>query len=520
MDTQVGEDQRVLSAAAMAKAGDHAAAARLLDQVLADRPGDARALQARGNAMFYLGRYEEAQRDFSAAASAAPGHHGLKNDLAVVLRKLGRNQEALQHYDAAIALRPDTAAYWCNRASLLIDLGRPTEALESADRAIVLQPGRSRAELSRGNALRDLMRNEDSLAAHTRALQLDPDSVDAMFGIAVALSRLGRYDEAIRTYDRILVRQPQYRQAHVNRSIDLLLTGRLPEGFRAHEWRYKAWLWPEQRWRGDMPIKGRSILLYCDDGLGDTIHFGRYATLLAQRGARVVLSPQAPLTDLMSTLDPRIRVLNLDLRRRTLKLDYHCPLLSLPLEFGTSLETIPATVPYLKAEPQRVEQWAARIGRHGFKIGVCWQGSTNKYDIGRSFDVSHFAGLAALPGVRLISLHKGAGESQLSKLPPGMRIEVLGEDFDSGPQAFLDTAAVMMNCDLVISSDTAVAHLAGALGVETWVALKRVPAWRWLLDRTDCPWYPTMTLFRQREDDDWRGVFEAIETALRERLSR
>jgi hypothetical protein len=188
----------------------------------------------------------------------------------------------------------------------------------------------------------------------------------------------------------------------------------------------------------------------------------------------------------------------------------------LPLAFNTTLETIPRHGPYLTAEESLVAKWRARIGWEGFRIGICWQGSRNKIDIGRSFPLSLFEGIAGIAHVRLISLHRGEGEEQVGALPAGMSVETLGDDFDSGPDSFLDTAAVMKCCDLVITSDTAVAHLAGALGVRTWVALKYVPDWRWMLDREDSPWYPTMRLFRQASDGDWRGVFDAIEQALRD----
>jgi hypothetical protein len=189
-------------------------------------------------------------------------------------------------------------------------------------------------------------------------------------------------------------------------------------------------------------------------------------------------------------------------------------LLSLPLAFRTELATIPDRVPYLATEGDRVERWSQVIGHDEFRIGVCWQGSTTKADVGRSFPIARFGGVARLPGVRLISLHKGAGEDQLASLPEGMTVETLGADFDAGPDAFLDTAAAMQCCDLVITSDTAIAHLAGALARPVWVALKRVPDWRWMLDRIDSPWYPTMRLFRQQTAGDWPGVFAEIEREL------
>jgi hypothetical protein len=193
--------------------------------------------------------------------------------------------------------------------------------------------------------------------------------------------------------------------------------------------------------------------------------------------------------------------------------------MSLPLAFKTKLETIPNDVPYLFAEDERVSKWKEKIGTHGFKIGINWQGSKSKIDLGRSFDLNLFNNISLQQNIRLLSLHKGEGEDQLRLIPENMKVEFLGNDFDAGEQAFLDTAAVMKCCDLIITSDTAIAHLAGALTVPTWIALKHIPDWRWMLDRSDSPWYPTTRLFRQKKIGDWDGVFEYIRLALLEILS-
>jgi hypothetical protein len=232
------------------------------------------------------------------------------------------------------------------------------------------------------------------------------------------------------------------------------------------------------------------------------------------RGAKVVLAAPVSLHALLRTLGPGIELLPRDAQPASF--DYHCALLSLPLAFGTTTETIPAEIAYLGAEPARVTSWKSRLGGEGFKVGVCWQGSTQAYaaPMQRSFPLAELRRVAQIPGVRLISLQKHDGLDQLAALPAGMAVETLGEDFDAGPDAFLDAAAVMASCDLVISADTATAHLAGALGVPTWIALPFVPDWRWLLDRSDSPWYPSVRLFRQGAQGDWPGVFAEIETAL------
>jgi hypothetical protein len=254
-------------------------------------------------------------------------------------------------------------------------------------------------------------------------------------------------------------------------------------------------------------------------GLGDTIHFVRYAALAQQRGARVVLAAQAPLVRLLSEslTPPADAVIGKD--DAPPPYDYQIASMSLPLAFGTTAETAPATVPYLKADPARTAAWKEKLGARGFKIGICWRGGRPGNDMGRTFPLALLATIATLPGVRLISLQKGEGEAQLDSLPPGMVVETLGDDFDAGHNAFLDTVAVMAACDLIISCDTSIAHLAGALARPLWMATKLVPEWRWLLHRTDSVWYPTVRLFRQQAVGDWSGAFAAMQPELKQLLA-
>ena len=269
-------------------------------------------------------------------------------------------------------------------------------------------------------------------------------------------------------------------------------------------------------WNGTEDLADKTILVHWEQGFGDTIQFCRFLPGLRSRAQRVLFAPQKRLMGLMKSLDPSLEIVDCD--DPSLAFDRQILLLSLPGLMMTSLDDLPCRRPYLFAEPGRVNHWRERIGSHGFKVGVCWQGSTGEIDAGRSFGVSQFQPLAQIGRVRLISLHKGHGEAQLGELPEGMRVETLGEGFDAGPEAFLDAAAVMMSCDLVITSDTAIAHLAGALGVRTWVALKNVPDWRWFMNRADSPWYPSMRLFRQPRPGAWDEVFIEINAALQTEL--
>jgi hypothetical protein len=232
-----------------------------------------------------------------------------------------------------------------------------------------------------------------------------------------------------------------------------------------------------------------------------------------------LFAPQPSLRALLSSQKGEVQFVARD--DHSVPFDYHVPLLSLPMLFSTSRETIPAQDSYLFAGADRVEKWRQRIGDRGFRIGICWQGSkSNKRDPGRSFPVAQFEEISRIPDVSLISLQKGSGERQLKSLPGGMAVRTLGDDFDAGPDAFVDTAAAMASLDLVITSDTSVAHVAGALGVPTWVALPFVPDWRWMLNRSDNPWYPAMRLFRQSVAGDWAGVFDRMKVALVAELDR
>jgi hypothetical protein len=297
-----------------------------------------------------------------------------------------------------------------------------------------------------------------------------------------------------------------------------LLTGDFERGWAEYQWRWKAeqcqWRdFSQPLWDG-RPLEGRTILLHAEQGLGDTIQFVRYAALVKQRGGGVVVECPTPLLSLLASCERIDRLMG---RGDELPaFDLQAPLLSLPGIFHTSLDTIPADGPYLFADPGLVGRWRQELGGiAGFKIGIAWQGNPkNPDDRNRSIPLSDFEPLAGCSAVRLLSLQKEAGTEQLQKVAGRFPVIDLGSRLDEAAGAFMDTAAVMMNLDLVVTSDTAIAHLAGALGVPVWVAISFVPDWRWLLDRSDSPWYPTMRLFRQTRLGDWAGVFEEIKAAL------
>jgi tetratricopeptide (TPR) repeat protein len=370
-----------------------------------------------------------------------------------------------------------------------------------------------------------LRRHAEAVSAFDRAATLEPGYVLAVTNRGAALQELGRYDEAAADYiEALRLSGGDQPTAELNLSYNSLLRGNFGEGWRQLESRKRiaepvgVGPYGNTEWLGEEDIEGKTVLVHAEQGLGDTIQFCRYLPMVAERVAKMAFACQPGLKRLISSLDPALEIIDQGEQRPDF--DFHVPLMSLPLAFGTQLETIPASIPYLAAEPERIARWRERIGEQGYRVGIAWKGSALGAKLGKAFPLAMLRPLGALPGVRLINLQTGDGREELDDLPPGMAVEHLGEEFDAGPDAFLDAAAVIESLDLVIATDTALAHLAAALGRPTWVALKYSPDWRWLLGRDDTPWYPTMRLFRQAAVDDWSEVFPAMRRALRLELSR
>jgi hypothetical protein len=367
-------------------------------------------------------------------------------------------------------------------------MGDFASALESADRALGLNPHLAAGWSHRGNVLRALNRSDEALDSFDRAIALDPGDADA----------------------------------HLNKSYCLLLAGRWREGWPLFEWRKRlpvpveSKIFSQPLWTGKENLSGKTLFCYAGQGLGDTLQFFRYCALAQACGAHVILAPQNVLARLLKGANPAVEII--DQNAVPAAFDYHLPLMSFPLAFGTEVETVPDSGPYLRAEPEKVQAWRALIGDRGFRIGVAWRGNERGMMRGKSFPPALLEKLARLPGVRLISLQKDIPQQEMRSVLPALPMETLGDGFDRGPDAFIDSAAVMRNLDLVISSDTAIAHIAGAMGVKTWIALKHLPDWRWLLNRADTPWYRTMTLYRQRAEGDWVGVFDQMTSALAAKL--
>ena len=487
-------------------------AIKLIDEALRRRPDFAAALCMGGYMLGECGKPEPALRFYQRALELDASLIVAHVNAGKLHFRAGQFDEALRSFEAATALAPDDADAWSSRAGALRELGRLEESLEAARHALSLREDFPEAAINLGNAFLKLDRPEEALDAYRRANAAAPSSAAAHCGRALALRSLGRFPEAMTAFEA--AEALGSREARAGKGCLLLTLGDFERGLDGYEAR---WLRGKslgealgarfETWRGP-GRPGERVLVLNDHGLGDTIQFFRYLPLMTAAGVEAAFACPPRLRRLLSS---KARVRFVDWPSADEPFNAQIAISSLPHAFGTRLDTIPAAVPYLAAEPPLRELWARRIGSAGFKIGVVWQGNPDpEADRARSMSLSALAPLAEVAGVRLISLQKGVGEEQLSVLPPSMRVETLGADFDAGPDAFVDTAAAMAALDLIVTCDTSIAHLAGALAAPVWVALKSDAEWRWLAGRADSPWYPTMRLFRQSRRGAWRDVFEAM----------
>jgi Flp pilus assembly protein TadD len=498
-------------------------AERLYREILAQSPGDANVIYLMGLLHYQQRRYEPAIAHMQQAVQLRPDFAEGHNNLGHALRTVGRKEEALASIRTAIELRPDYAGAQANLGVSLEQQGKFQDAVNAYQEALRLNPNDHETCCNLGGALWYLGRLDEAVASLTRALQLRPDWADAHSNLGTVLRSQGKARQAVPSLREALRLNPNHVEAHWNLALSLLACGEFEEGWKEYEWRWKRREWPprvfpQPRWDGG-PLQGRSILLCCEQGLGDTMHVIRYAAIVKDLGARVIVSCQKPLRPLLARC-PGIDML-CDENAEPADFDVWSSLLSVPGLVGTTMGTIPAPGPYIFANPTLVQRWKRYLDRFkGFKVGVCWQGSRiHVLDTYRSIPLAQFAPLAAIEGVQLISLQKGPGADQLRDFANPFPVFDLAYKLDTSSGPFMDTAAVMMNLDLVITVDTAIAHLAGALGAPVWNALPMIGTdWRWLLDRQDTPWYPTMQLFRQSQTNDWTGVFARMASELRREL--
>ena len=502
----------------------HAEALASFDKAIALKADLADAHGNRAAALIALKQYEHALASCDTAIALKPDYAEAHNNRAYALNALKRHAEAIASCDQAIALRSNYPEAHNNRGNALNALGRHTDAVASYDKAIGFAPKYAEAYNNRGNALYHLGRAEEAASSYELAIAARPDYAEAYNNRGNALSSLQRCEPALASYDRAIALKPDYTEALFNKSMLLLLMGRFTEGWRLYEWRKKKAIpiaardYPQPLWLGEFDLTGKTILLYEEQGLGDTIQFCRYAPLVAQRGARVILEVPPQLTRLAAGLAGVAQVI--ETGHPLPAFDFHCPLLSLPLAFKTGLATIPAAVPYLKADQAQSKAWQERLGAKAkLRVGLVWSGGIRpnqpvSVNQRRNIPLAKFAVLKN-PDVAFYSLQKGQpGEAELAELKHNRWGGPDIVDLAGAISDFADTAAFIDNLDLVITVDTATAHLAGALGKPVWILNRFDTDWRWLLGRSDSPWYPTVSLFRQENPGDWDGVIQRIKAEL------
>jgi tetratricopeptide (TPR) repeat protein len=495
--------------------GKPAAALTSLQAAAKTNPGSPQLLSNLCRALSVLGRDDEALAVVDKALALAPDSVEALNGRGNVLLKLNRAGEAITAFERAMTIEP---RFLFGRASLgnaLAQLGRYEEALTQYDAVLTAQPGHAETHLNRANALASLGRLTEALAAYARALDVRPDYLRAQLGRGVALQALNRHQEALAAFAAVLKADKDNADARHNEAMSLLTLGDYRRGFEAYEARWLRSGMGKRRgfgkplWLGEYPLARKTILIHAEQGLGDTIQFVRYAPLLARSGAKVVIEAQPALATLLARVDG---VSAVAARGEPLPaFDVHCPAGSLPLALRTELASIPAEVPYLAASPERIATWRERIARlPGPRIALVWSGSAaHPNDRNRSIALTRLAPLFEEQG-SFISLQRDLrpGEAEtLAKFPNITDVAAELDDFE-------DTAAVVSLCDLVIAVDTAVAHLAGAMGKPVWLLIPFQPDWRWLLDRDDSPWYPTARLFRQPAPGDWESVVATVKEEL------
>jgi tetratricopeptide (TPR) repeat protein len=515
--SQVSIDQ------AMKIAFQHHQAGRLRDaevvyrQVLAQQPAHASALQHLGLIAHQVGRNEIAVDLIQRAIALDPNSPDAYSNLGKVLKDMGQLDEAIAACRGAIGMNPGLPEPWSNLGNALCEKGQLDDAVAAYRQAIALRPAYAEAYSNLGNALNKKGQYDDAIIACRRAIALRPGFVDATVNLGAALANNGVFDEAIAAYRLAIVLDPQLPKPHWNLALALLATGDFERGWEEYEWRWKVKEFPSRPpnfsqplWDG-RPMNGRTILLHAEQGLGDTLQFIRYLPLVQSRGGKPIVLCQPELERLLRT---QARGWPVVAKGQPLPdFELHCPVASLPRAFGTTPRSIPSEVPYLFPDPELLESWRQKLagGITGPRVALAWAGNPNfSWDRTRSITLDRLAPLAEVRGVTFYSLQKGESQSQTGHPPPGLRLADLGPELHD----FADTAAALCLMDLVITTDTSVAHLAGALGRPVWLMLQFVPDWRWFPRREDSAWYPSMRLMRQPSKGDWGSVIRRVADEL------
>jgi Tfp pilus assembly protein PilF len=507
------------SAGRSRSAGRWEEAESLYRQVLAAEPNHADSLHLLGLVVYEQRRLNEAVELIRRAINVDPTRSDYPFNLGLILLELDESEQAIASFQQSLALRNDFFEARFNLANTFFKLGRLEEAIAGYQSALVLQPNHAASLNNLGNSLYSAGHWDEAIPILRRAREDAQCAAEANFNLGNALKAARQFDEAEAAYRQAIAIRPDFAAAHWNLSLLLLLQGKFSEGWREYEWRWRASGLPpippqvsQNPWDG-RDLAGKRILIFTEQGFGDTIQFARFIPLVAQRGGKIVLGCQPELLRLFHHFDEVDQLVSV--QEPLPQTDLFCFLMSLPRIFETTLQNIPATTPYLKIDASQKQKWKNRLGDDDkrLKVGLAWAGRPRHgEDHLRSVSLANLAPLARIPGIRFFSLQKWEAARQIRELAPDIEMNDWTEDLKD----FADTAALIDQLDLIISVDTAVAHLAGALAKPVWVLLPAVPEWRWMLDRPDSPWYPTMRLFRQTIRADWSGPIRQIAAALRE----
>ncbi|MDZ4781804.1 MAG: tetratricopeptide repeat protein [Planctomycetia bacterium] len=506
---------------ALRRGGRNQEAASAYRGAIAADPDQPSAHSALGVVLRDVGDIPASVSSFQQALRLDPDNPELQNNLGISLARLEEYDAAIDCYRRALALRPDFPDAYNNQGIALAKIARREEALQSYLQALRLRDRYPEAHNNLGIVLTELGRHAEAIEHFEEALRLKPGYAAAHSNLGIALTEQGHLPLAEAQYSEALHLDADYADGHMNRALVRLVQGDMTAGWEEYEWRWRcnnARMPAIQRplWNGES-LEGKRIVLHAEQGLGDTLQFVRYAPLVKARGAHVTVMCQGPLLELLKRtpgidrLTPKIMDGNLP------DCDYHVPLIGLPRIFETTLSTVPADTPYLFADPELVDRWRGELNDGAtIRIGINWQGNPRyRGDRQRSIPLIYFSTLAKIPNVRLFGLQKNHGREQLADVAGSFSVVDLGPRLDEGTGAFMDTAAVVTSLDLIVTSDTAFAHLCGGLGAPTWLALPFAADWRWLQHTEESPWYPTMQLFRQPRFGDWGSVFDRMADALR-----
>lgn len=464
------------------------------------------------------GKFQDAKSIYEKVLAIQPTNFFALQLMGALFVQTDNNLHAIDFLSRALQINPNHLASYINLGVALQKLNRFDEALASYDKAIGLDPNNAETYMNRGVALEVLNRLEEAIASYDKAISIKPNNAEAYLNRGIALQGLKRLDDALASYDKAIYIKPDSPHAHWNLSLFHLLSGNFEAGWRGYEWRWKDEeklraagfrKFSQPLWLGEEPLDDKTILLHCEQGFGDTIQFCRYATLVAKNGAKVILEVQPHLVQLLTSLKGVNQIVAKG--DKLPEFDYQCPLLSLPLAFRTILETIPTSFRYIDSDREKVAKWDAKLGKKTKpRVGIVWSGGTAmKYGQNRSLRLSQLIPYLS-PCCEYVCLQKELRDIDKAILAESSHIKYFGNELSD----FSDTAALCDLMDVVISIDTSVAHLAGSLGKVTWVLLHYASDWRWLLDREDSPWYPSVTLYRQAKIDEWDGVLERVKMDL------